>query len=361
MKSGAKALERYCAWAVPGEFTAPEKNNDMHCYLDGSNCQSQESSLPKPTLKSEVFSRQQSEARGIVWRGNSSEEPSHHHLAVPKEGYPEEFSWCNKDGVNYCTTSLNQHIPQYCGSCWAHGAVSALQDRIKIQRDGQGIDIALSVQHVLNCANVGSCHGGSDEGVYQWIKQIGDATGSGIAYLSGQPYMACSSDSTVGFCPQADWSCTALNTARTCGTFGEECVGLSHYPNATISEFGSITGVDAIQREVFNRGPVACGVDSTPLHNYTTGVATEGGNWVNHIISVVGWGTDATEGQYWIIRNSWGEYWGEHGYARVQFGALQLNTCAWAVPKDFTAPEKHNQFPCVEDGSNCKSALEMIA
>ena len=59
------------------------------------------------------------------------------HTYIDAGALPEAFSWGDVDGVSYLTRSLNQHIPQYCGSCWAHGAMSALADRIQIARGEQ--------------------------------------------------------------------------------------------------------------------------------------------------------------------------------------------------------------------------------
>merc|ERR1719492_173486 len=67
---------------------------------------------------------------------------------------PSDWNWGDVNGTNYLTRNLNQHIPQYCGSCWAHGSTSALSDRIKIQRMKNkvgGPDINLSIQYILNC------------------------------------------------------------------------------------------------------------------------------------------------------------------------------------------------------------------
>jgi len=271
---------------------------------------------------------------------------------------PAEYNWCDKDGKNYCSMSRNQHIPQYCGSCWAHGSVSALADRVKIARNATGIDINPSVQHILNCAGVGSCHGGSVPGPYSWMLDISQKTGVGISYETSNPYMACSSESTEGICPHADWSCTPENVARTCSTFPPQgkCVPIMQYPSITIKDYGTISGAADMQKEIYANGPIACGIDAAPILNYTSGISSDAGDQVDHVISVTGWGSDAASGkQYWNVRNSWGEYWGEMGYIRVEMGnnALHLEEqCAWATVDTFTTVE--NQVHCYEGGENCQ-------
>lgn len=306
----------------------------------------------KPMIKENgaVWTTEKEDAAGIVRERYSSPKPEH---TVDESTLPSAFTWCDKDGVNYCTMSRNQHLPQYCGSCWAHGSVSALGDRIKIARGAQGIDINLSVQHILNCGNVGSCHGGSISGPYQWMHDISQS-GGGISYETSNPYMACSSESTEGFCGHMDTTCKDINVARTCSTFtssGGFCAPIKTYPNATISEYGTVSGATAMAKEIYARGPIACGIDAGPTLKYAGGIMSDAGEGIDHVISVVGWGEQSGT-QYWIVRNSWGEYWGDMGYIYVEKGnnALSLeSSCAWAVPKTYTTKGEY----CYEDGSNC--------
>merc|ERR1719507_2207013 len=58
--------------------------------------------------------------------------PSQIKTGVPQGPPPPSFHWGEVGGVNYLTQAKNQHIPQYCGSCWAQAATSSLSDRIKI-------------------------------------------------------------------------------------------------------------------------------------------------------------------------------------------------------------------------------------
>lgn len=67
-----------------------------------------------------------------------------------------------------------------------------MADRIKIARNGEGDDINLSIQFVLNCGGgvAGSCYGGLHTGVYHFIKEKGY-----IPFDTCQPYIAVSKSS----------------------------------------------------------------------------------------------------------------------------------------------------------------------
>ncbi len=101
----------------------------------------------------EVWTRAQEKAAGIVRESATLPRP-HEYLNVAD--LPRSWTWGNVNGTSYITKNLNQHIPQYCGSCWAHGALSALADRIKIARKAQAAEINLSIQYILNCGDAGS-------------------------------------------------------------------------------------------------------------------------------------------------------------------------------------------------------------
>ena len=213
----------------------------------------------------------------------------------------------------------------------------------------------LSIQYILNCgAAAGSCHGGSILRTFQWIYN-----NSFVPTETCMPYLACSAESTLGFCPYIDSTCSAENTCRTCTPEGV-CSELDFFPNATVAEFGGYRfAVDAVKAEIFARGPVCAGVAGEALHDYHGGIydnATASTN-TTHAVSLVGWGTEEnTTRQYWIVRNSWGSYAGENGYFRILMGSNMLGIeshVVWATPGMYTEVN----YPCNEDGSNCVNSV----
>lgn len=246
-------------------------------------------------------------------------------------------------------------------------------DRIRIAQKGVGPDINLSIQFVLNCGSTtaGSCHGGYHTGTYELIKQHGY-----IPFETCQPYLACSSESQEGFCPHVDTTCNAVNTCRTCSGFsdmGGNCVELDYFPNATVAEYGEV-GDDSIfdlfsnpkdkaqkiRAEIYARGPVATTINATPLRDYEGGILDDptASTSTNHIVSIVGYGKDEESGKdYWIIRNSWGEYWGDMGYAKIVAGKNMMGIedhVAWVTPGTWTA----ENVPCSEDGKMCGGEIQ---
>lgn len=246
--------------------------------------------------------------------------PRPHEWLGAKE-LPESWDWRNVDGVSYVTQSLNQHIPQYCGSCWAHAALSSIADRLKIMGKDQRADVIPSIQVMINCGTAGSCHGGDSNAANAWVYKNG-----GIPDTTCQPYEA------------KDHDCTPENICRNCNftmTRRNTCFAVTDYPKITISEYGAVSGDDNIMAEIYARGPVSCYIDANPIEEYSGGVSMyEGADGTNHAIQLAGWGVDQETGTpYWIGRNSWGRYWGEKGWFRiVRGGAYNPGECYWAVP-----------------------------
>jgi cathepsin X len=174
---------------------------------------------------------------------------------TPLKSLPESFSWSNVGGINFLTNVWNQHIPQYCGSCWAQSATSVVSDRIKIARNAAWPDINLSPQPLISCEMIDyGCEGGEDINAYKWMhdNQITDRTTSiylARGHTNGQ-------------------ECSPMMLARDCHP-GEACFIPATYQYYHVDEYGSITAdtnaemVTAMKNEIQQRGPISCYIEAT--------------------------------------------------------------------------------------------------
>jgi len=167
---------------------------------------------------------------------------------------PDSFDWRNVKGVDYTTWNKNQHIPVYCGSCWAQGSTSALSDRISIALENPAVaQINLATQVIVNCRAGGSCEGGDPMGVYAYGHT------NGIPDQTCQAYTAEDGDGKCS--PQEICQvCSPSNSSFSPGT----CDVVKSYPIWKVGDYYNVPDdVEAIKAEIFNRGPISCGVDVT--------------------------------------------------------------------------------------------------
>lgn len=246
---------------------------------------------------------------------------------VVNEALPAVHDWRNHQGLRFATWDKNQHIPQYCGSCWAQAVTSALSDRLLIASKGLQ-EINLAPQVLVNCHGGGSCQGGQPAQAYRYIQK------NGITDETCQVYVAQNSD-----------QCGKKHVCMNCAPGNDErifwpgtCVAQEPQFKVYVSQFGSVKGADKMKNELYARGPISCGVHVSPnFEAYTGGIYQEHTGMfqmINHEISVAGWGEEEST-EYWVGRNSWGVYWGEYGWFRIRMHKdnLKIETdCSWGIP-----------------------------
>jgi cathepsin X len=258
---------------------------------------------------------------------------------------PTDWTWANVNGTNYLTNMRNQHVPQYCGSCWAHAATSAFSDRIKIARNAQWPEINISPQVIISCEQKDDgCHGGEPVLAFEWMhnNNVTDET--------------CSIYRARGYDNGVD--CTPITKCRNCDPH-EPCFVPDEYLVYQVDEFAHFSGEQAMMQEIYQRGPIACGIAVTDaMENYTSGIFEDktGDYDVVHEVSIVGFGEeDGTP--FWWVRNSWGTHWGIDGFMKLVRGKNNLaieSDCAWATPVD-TWTEKRTYRPTDEEKNDPKN------
>jgi len=191
-----------------------------------------------------------------------------------------------------------------CGSCWAFATTGALEGAYQIATRQL---VPLSEQQFVDCSIAppnNGCQGGNAMIAMEYAKSTAICKEKSYAYKG-----------VHGIC---EYRTNHFNCQ----------VGL---PAGTVKQVMRVAGQNeqALMSAVA-KTPVAVSIeaDLNTFQHYQSGILTSYcGTKLDHAVLVVGYGTDPRYGKYWKVKNSWGTWWGESGYARLMRGKGSSGEC----------------------------------
>jgi len=191
----------------------------------------------------------------------------------------------------------------------------------------------LAPQVLLHCVTGPTHSGGRSAGCY------GGNVGAAYAYAAqnGIPDETCQNYQAIG----DGSSCTPENICRTCPLSTGECVAVKNPPLYYVEEHGQVYGEAQMMAEIVTRGPITCTIASPPSFEDFAGGHIyhdkEGHRGFQHDIEVAGFGVGHGGVPYWLVRNSFGSFWGDDGWVKIVRGVdnlgIESQECNWAVPR----------------------------
>jgi len=210
-----------------------------------------------------------------------------------------------------CPTISTIYNQADCGSCWAFGGVSAASDRACISSGGS-FTSTLSFAEVVECDSYSDgCEGGSAGSTWDFISNPGIVTDSCYPYY-------------IPTCPPSQQPCLNFVDTPNCWS-NNSCVDKTTWNNDvhTATNVYSLNSVEDAQQDLMTNGPFeACFSVYQDFLSYKSGVYIYDGSSPflgGHCVRITGWGVDSGT-PYWLITNSWTDYWGDNGYVKIERG-----------------------------------------